>query len=113
MRKIFVFIVVVNIVLLRLNQAETFKSNEPNLKKKLTNLLSMKVANLEKLKFILIQIEKQFQKEKFERQEKLRKMEEENIRKQDEEKSLKVYNERLMPLTRGNGFLKDFYTGRF
>lgn len=113
MRKIFVFIVIVNMILLHLNQAENF-SNEPNMKKLLKNILEkMRVANLDKLKFILIQIEKQFQKEKLERQAKMRKIDEEIKRKKDEEKRLKILNERLMPLTRGNGFLKDFYTGRF
>ena len=32
---------------------------------------------------------------------------------QEEEKRRKIINENLMPLTKGNSFMKDFYTGRY
>ena len=36
------------------------------------------------------------------------------LRKQEsEEKARKIINERLIPLTRGSGFLRDFFSGRF
>jgi hypothetical protein len=42
------------------------------------------------------------------------KQEQEEILKQkEEEKFRKIVNERLMPLTRGNKFMRDFYSGRY
>ena len=41
---------------------------------------------------------------------------EELMRKEEEEKETKfrkIVNERLMPLTRGNKFMRDFYSGRY
>ena len=43
--------------------------------------------------------------------EKLKKFERD--REQEEEKRRKILNEHLMPLTRGNSFMKDFYSGRY
>ena len=38
---------------------------------------------------------------------------EELLRKKDEEKRRKIINQHLMPLTRGNSFMRDFYSGRY
>ncbi len=38
---------------------------------------------------------------------------EEFLREREEEKRRKILNEHLMPLTKGNTFMKDFYSGRF
>jgi hypothetical protein len=47
-------------------------------------------------------------------QMKKEKQEQEEILKQkEEEKFRKIVNERLMPLTRGNKFMRDFYSGRY
>jgi hypothetical protein len=47
-------------------------------------------------------------------QMKKKKQEQENILKQkEEEKFRQIVNERLMPLTRGNKFMRDFYSGRY
>ena len=51
------------------------------------------------------------------RKEKLRKELERTLRKQKEEEKeenrRKILNEHLMPLTRGNSFMRDFYAGRY
>jgi hypothetical protein len=47
-------------------------------------------------------------------QMKKKKQEQEDILKQkEEEKFRQIVNERLMPLTRGNKFMRDFYSGRY
>ncbi len=46
-------------------------------------------------------------------QEKKSQRNEEILKRQEEEKFRKILNERLMPFTSGNGFMRDFYTGRF
>jgi hypothetical protein len=39
---------------------------------------------------------------------------EEQLKKRiEEEKVRKIINEHLMPLTRGNSFMRDFYSGRY
>jgi hypothetical protein len=43
--------------------------------------------------------------------EKLR--QEEALKHRQEEKSRQIVNELLMPLTRGNKFMRDFYSGRY
>jgi hypothetical protein len=35
------------------------------------------------------------------------------LKQKEEEKFRKIVNERLMPLTRGNKFMRDFYSGRY
>ena len=37
----------------------------------------------------------------------------ENLREEEETMRRKILNERLMPLTRGNSFMRDFYSGRY
>ena len=37
----------------------------------------------------------------------------EKKRQEEENKTRKVINEHLMPLTKGNGFMRDFYSGRY
>ncbi len=34
-------------------------------------------------------------------------------KRKEEEKARKIINEHLMPLTRGNTFMRDFYSGRY
>jgi hypothetical protein len=43
--------------------------------------------------------------------EKLKKLERE--RKEEEEKRRKIMRDHMIPLTRGNNFMKDFYSGRY
>jgi hypothetical protein len=69
----------------------------------LQNIISpfgMRQLNLEQLKIILINKQKQ----KHERRQK-------ELRREKEEK--KNGNERLILLMRGNGFMRDFYSGRY
>ena len=35
------------------------------------------------------------------------------LQEQEQEKRRNILNERLMPHTKGNGFMKDFYSGRY
>ena len=35
------------------------------------------------------------------------------LQEREEEKRRNILNERLMPLTKGNGYMKDFYSGRY
>jgi hypothetical protein len=39
--------------------------------------------------------------------------EEDILKQKEEEKFRQIVNERLMPLTRGNSFMRDFYSGRY
>jgi len=48
------------------------------------------------------------------REEERKQMANELIREQEKEKIVrKIINDYLMPLTRGNSFMKDFYSGRY
>ena len=40
-------------------------------------------------------------------------MKEHFMKNNEEEKRRKIINQHLMPLTRGNSFMRDFYAGRF
>ena len=63
----------------------------------------MRQLNLEQLRILL----KNKQKQKEERRQK------ELKREKEEKKNGKISNERLNLLMRGNGFMRDFYSGRY
>ena len=92
-------ILIVTVLLLKIfDQKETYQSFDRD-KMNMSNGFS-EVRN-----FFREQVNRQHQ-------EKIRKKEE-LMRKQEEEKRHKIINQHLMPLTRGNSFMRDFYAGRY
>ena len=75
------------------------------------NILMMKTFGVGPLSFINKQLSKEIQR----RQQKNQMKYDEMVRKREkeEEKRRKIINERLMPLTNGNIFMRDFYSGRY
>ena len=108
------------VILLSLKQIENFSYDQKQYGTMMNNNFEIDTDNLEELKVIIIGIKRELHKEKLRMIEKMRKQEEENARKQQELKQIEyennrrlILNERLMPLTRGNSFMRDFYSGRY
>ena len=108
------------VVLFSLKQIKTWSFDPKQYGIMMKNGYEVNTENVEELKVFLIRIERELRKEKFRRIEKMRKQEQENALKQQELKQIeyennrrRILNGRLMPLTRGNSFMRDFYTGRY
>ena len=69
----------------------------------LRSRVGLEESRLEKIKFLreIAQIEEKLKSDELTKKEK------------EEEKLFKIVNERIWPLTRGNNFMRDFYSGRY
>ena len=75
------------------------------------NILMMRTFGIGPLSFINKQLSKEIQRREQKKQMKIDEMVRE--REEIEEKRRKIINEHLMPLTNGNIFMRDFYSGRY
>ncbi len=75
------------------------------------NILMMRTFGVGPLSFINKQLSKEIQRHEQKTQMKIDEMVRE--REKEEEKRRKIINERLMPITYGNIFMRDFYSGRY
>jgi len=110
--KLFSRVIFVLIILMIFSKHIESSSKNSNLKMLIIRNFGFGPVRTENLRLYDF-IEKKIQKQRLTMQEKLRKQKEEEEEKAREAKRRKIINQYLMPLTKGNSFMRDFYTGRY